>query len=271
MQVSTEKTILDVADTHLIVQMARVREAGESLMVAINTAPFDRTAGLARASTQLSPLAMLLGHLANVSADEQPTATGSLTELPVLPRDLARGLQSSVSQSGLFYESHLARWIEGKLSLETLRLEPQARLSREDANLDTGSTLAPRSPVAEDLAPLVRRQLEFIENPTIYWRGDLWPGQSASLEISAEQRDPKDSAGEKTPWTTQLRLQLPYMGGINALITLHDNSAALRFEVKNAPTARMMDEGRSDLSEALAAQGIRMEKFSVNTDVTASA
>lgn len=268
MHVSTEQTILDVADAHLVVPMARMREARESLMLAINTAPFDRAAGLARAQTQLSPLAMLLGHLANVSADEQPAATGSLAELPIVARDLARGLQSSVSQSGLFYESHLARWIEGKLSLETLRLEPQARLSREAGNLDTAPTLAQRSPVAEDLAPLVRRQLEFIENPTIYWRGDLWPGQSASLEISAEQHDSQDPAGEPIAWTTHLRLQLPYLGGIGALITLHDNSAALRFEVKNAPTAKMIDEGRSDLSEALAAQGIRMEKFSVNTDVT---
>ena len=46
----------------------------------------------------------------------------------VTPEKLAASLKQAVSQSGLFYESHLKSWAEGKLPLSELIQEPQAKI-----------------------------------------------------------------------------------------------------------------------------------------------
>lgn len=48
--------------------------------------------------------------------------------MPKTAADLAPVLKQAVSQSGLFYEAHQARWVAGKLPTEALRQEPQGKL-----------------------------------------------------------------------------------------------------------------------------------------------
>ncbi|MFT6600408.1 MAG: flagellar hook-length control protein FliK [Alloalcanivorax sp.] len=55
-----------------------------------------------------------------------PLMTAADAEAPTL----ANRLQTSVSQSGLFYESHLQSWYRGEVSGARLAQEPQMRLSR---------------------------------------------------------------------------------------------------------------------------------------------
>ncbi|GAB2883830.1 hypothetical protein GCM10027046_10410 [Uliginosibacterium flavum] len=58
-----------------------------------------------------------------------PLAKGA-TLLPAPPQtaaELVPLLKQAVSSSGLFYESHLRQWVEGKLPLATLQQEPQAQ------------------------------------------------------------------------------------------------------------------------------------------------
>lgn len=50
--------------------------------------------------------------------------------LPVAPKtaaELVPMLKQAISSSGLFYESHLRQWVEGKLPLASLQQEPQAQ------------------------------------------------------------------------------------------------------------------------------------------------
>lgn len=52
--------------------------------------------------------------------------------LPAPPKqasDFVPVLKQAISQSGLFYESHLRQWVEGKLTLSNLKQEPQAQLA----------------------------------------------------------------------------------------------------------------------------------------------
>jgi hypothetical protein len=59
--------------------------------------------------------------------------------------DLVPTLQKAVVQSGLFYESHQAQWVAGKLPLDQILHEPQGRLSAPSAFAlaASGGTLAP--------------------------------------------------------------------------------------------------------------------------------
>jgi len=266
MDVSAEKISLEAVGTRAVIPLARARDAGESLLLAINAATPDLLAGIAKGNTELSPLAVLLGRLTSVAAEETPAAAAPLSEMPVLPKDMAQGLQKSFAQSGLFYESHLALWADGKHSIENLRLEPQARQAA-DAPAPEGKPVAvPGSPVAESLEPLVRRQLDLIENPVLVWRGDVWPGQSASLEMRPEQNNAGDRPADQPPWTARLRLSLPQLGGIDATVCLQHKDVTLTLNTKDAGAARTIQQKRSDLMDALAAQGVRIANFSVSSN-----
>jgi hypothetical protein len=49
---------------------------------------------------------------------------------PTSGKDAAPALQQAINRSGLFYESHQAAWVNGKLSEALLRQEPQAQLAK---------------------------------------------------------------------------------------------------------------------------------------------
>jgi len=81
--------------------------------------------GLARA--EVSSAGRLLSAL--TSADAPPPAQQSepVVDSPTdEPRQLTGALARAIEKSGLFYESHQARWVAGEYPLERLREEPQA-------------------------------------------------------------------------------------------------------------------------------------------------
>ena len=161
---------------------------------------------------KLSQAARLIGALA---AEFQPGKPATLAPtMPILPRpienpgEMAAALRSTVARSGLFYESHLVSWLQGRETTDGLMLEPQNRAAAPGfAAAQPGASPAPpathsapptaATPVqaaATDAArvllggpdgvnpsathaPLVAQQLQVLENPSLIWRGELWPGQ----------------------------------------------------------------------------------------------
>ncbi|WP_341675072.1 flagellar hook-length control protein FliK [Niveibacterium sp. SC-1] len=90
-------------------------------------------AASASGQTQLSGTAQLISQFAaNSSADNRAAAPLARGE-PLLPQapnngtELAPQLAKAVSESGVFYEAHQARWVAGDLPLDTLLREPQAQ------------------------------------------------------------------------------------------------------------------------------------------------
>ena len=61
---------------------------------------------------------------------------------------LAQALRSAVTQSGLFYESHLARWVDSGFPQAELDREPQAATLRPAADNAAGASGAPATPAA---------------------------------------------------------------------------------------------------------------------------
>lgn len=88
-------------------------------------------------SVDLSETARFLGNLLAESAGEEvPTQTRAQVLTPPLMASLAaapdtiklaEALKQAVSESGLFYESHLAQWSNGERTLKQLLAEPQAK------------------------------------------------------------------------------------------------------------------------------------------------
>src|SRR5574340_1266126 len=105
---------------------------------------------------QLSSTARLLSSLAQQPQEKTyvrpsqstPLWTGKM-QFPD-PAELAGKLQESLSQSGLFYESHQAQWLQGGRSVSQLMHEPQ------NLPVSQSETEPPRSPGNTDRAAAAR-------------------------------------------------------------------------------------------------------------------
>lgn len=87
----------------------------------------------AQVQPRLSGTGRLIGRILNGPTDARPPAN-PVTATPVADAARLRApLARAIEASGLFYESHQARWIDGEFPLELLREEPQARFGRAQA------------------------------------------------------------------------------------------------------------------------------------------
>lgn len=93
----------------------------------------------ASASTTLSRTGQLIARLMQDGnpGEQKPAPLNAgepvMKAPPTSAKELAPALQQAVSRSGLFYESHQAAWLGGKLTETALRQEPQAALMRGSA------------------------------------------------------------------------------------------------------------------------------------------
>lgn len=194
-------------------------------------------------ATYLSRAGKLIGDLMQGIDGEGKRApaaplNGNQALVSTMPKDgatLAPLLKQALSQSGVFYEAHQARWINGSLPAEQLQMEPQGKLSPGN-NLATpnnpattnnpraesaaGQTTIPGG-VPREIAPIVQQQLDGLANQSFAWQGQVWPGQKMWWEIGENPED-RQLTGEEASarWHTRLKLQLPLLGDIDARLHL---------------------------------------------------
>ena len=142
-----------------------------------------------------------------------------LDSFPEKTSDLAPILKEALTKSGMFYEAHQARWIEGKLATANLLQEPQGKLSPNLLNHDSGiqqhplPQAQPQSPLPHE-QPLARPQGSVIadDSPKNALPNDAVKPQSVETSF---QRSVTDVAGTAIhPETTPLVQQQ-----LNALAT----------------------------------------------------
>lgn len=182
----------------------------------------------------------------------------SVTPMLSMPLDaglIARELQQSVIQSGLFYESHQANYMQGKETLEHLMMEPQNQTDFEPSEM-------------------VKRQLDAIEKHSITWSGMVWSGQhmkwtthvttsdSKSDDSEIESQDCATAPGSEI--TSRLQLELPNLKMVVANFTLRAGALSLSIEVDNSPALVVLRHELSSLISALANSGQKVESCLVN-------
>lgn len=183
-------------------------------------------------SLRLSAVARLLGDAAAAGQGAAPAITPSAPLLPQPPppaAELALALQRSITNSGLFYESHLAQWTLQQYPQQQLQSEPQAQWRGMSAAVgpaatNPGTTAGMQQPNAvmlplpDHAASLLRLQLQTLVAQQIVWHGEPWPGQPASIHIADDS--PAAHTGIEKTWRTRLELTLPLLGTVNASIAL---------------------------------------------------
>jgi len=210
-----------------------------------------------------------------------------LADPPMNSAEVMAGLQKGMRESGLFYESHLARWFGGDYPLEDLLREPQGRMTIINqlglANFSKGEgeegalSIVQRGLLAEPfeaalkkaahitdtevtldkrLQSIVRDQLETLQSGQIMLRGELYPGQSLQWTV-AERESGRNSTGEQErTWDTSLSLKLPRLGDIDARLSLDGQQLQVNIRAADAAAAGELEAGRQMLSDQLEAAGL---------------
>lgn len=278
----------------------------------------NRTAGNAVAEsphesvpTTLSPTGRLIGQLiGNKENEGQRAAPAPLNgsqplviDMPETGAELAPVLKQALTQSGMFYEAHQARWVAGQIPTETLKQEPQGKLpataqlphttplatttavpDAEAQNTPTPNAPSPASttvltgnvpeakpagsPIPEGVASLVRQQLDGLATNNFAWQGQIWPGQQMQWEI-ADNADRQGSGefGAEREWQSRLKLSLPSLGSLDVTLRLQPGGKIAL--AVNADSDKAEDRLRGSierLQQQLSSAGLELAQINISHD-----
>lgn len=251
--------------------------------VSINDIPASQNSKEPSISTTGRFLGTLTQDSGKLPSTHTVTATTPLLAAP--PDDtvpLPGLLQQSVSRSGLFYESHQALWIDGKTTLDELKQEPQARLVASgtangifsgdnqektvfsaNSMQDLTHTSSPRGmtePAATGTqhTALVQQQLAVLETGQVNWRGEIWPGQLMEWDIAEERPQSDQEPDTDHQWHTRLKLTLPNLGEVSAILTLDTQGVRIRLGAVENNTSDLMKKYQQPLVSAMTAAGMNI-------------
>jgi hypothetical protein len=164
---------------------------------------------------------------------------------------LTQALQEAIGQSGLFYESHVAEWAEGKRSLSELLREPQMQKRAGDADLGQ--------------AQLINLQLRTQEQDKIRWQGEAWPGQKMEWEIDKDApEDQEDGAAAQPSWRSGVRFRFPLLGEVAASVVLVGNALHIQIQAGTPESAAALRSQSGALQQSLAAAGATLSSLAIN-------
>lgn len=282
-----------------------VTESDGKLTLAFVTNRSDNAAARAQpesSATSLSPTGKLIGDLmGDIQTDGKRAPAAPLNNaqplvqtMPKTAAELVPVLKQALTESGMFYEAHQARWVAGELSTESLKQEPQGKFSvaqtnttvnpenspktNNSPNVDTPANTAVATTsrtepstgtgIPRDLMPIVQQQLDGLANQNFAWQGQVWPGQQMRWEIGENMDDSRSSNSDNIQrWQTRLKLSLPQLGDIDVTLNLKAGG-----EVRIAVTAgsesseaRLRNEAQQ-LRQQFEAAGLNLTEVSVQHD-----
>lgn len=132
-------------------------------------------------------------------------------------------------------------------------------------NAAAGSNAPPPVPVP-GIDPqsqlLVRQQLEVLANQGFVWQGEAWPGADMHWEVQRRQPDDgKMPQADQEHWATQLKLQLPTLGEVQARLSLSGTQLVMRITAPQS--AARLGQAIEPLRARLSAQGLQASQLSV--------
>jgi hypothetical protein len=207
----------------------------------------------ATGETHISDAGRLINHYL---ADSEPQAKAAfqansvVSHTPQIPALMAQGLKQALTNSGLFYESHLADYMQGGRDLSLIQQEPQNRHIYADGAQ----------------AALVSQQLSILENQRIVWQGEVWPGQTMDWKVKVEDQQPHAEHQEKAteaPIFSEITLHLPQLGKVTAKLQLVDGKMRIQLQADQVQTVSTLKQESGHLAEAIQSLGQKLSGLSV--------
>lgn len=224
----------------------------------------------AKNNTLISPTGRFLDVLIQESG--KPAASNILTnthpiltDFPLNSRELPLLLQKAIRQSGLFYESHLAKWVNGKNTVEKLHQEPQGKISVSATTYATSTAHMSAIPVNTQSLSLVQQQLLALETGHIAWNGEIWKGQDLQWDIYEDTTN-SNIADENTAlrWKTKLTLTLPQLGEIIASITFNSQGMQISIDTADDNTVNLLKTNQVPFKTSMQAAGFTIQSLDIH-------
>ncbi|MDR2637136.1 MAG: flagellar hook-length control protein FliK [Zoogloeaceae bacterium] len=191
---------------------------------AANTAPATTTTATAAATTTAA------------AASANATAAKVAVNMTATPANATTAATTAAAASSGNAASQAADDTAGKSALEN-----------NVVRVGMGRAVAP------DLTHLVQQQLEALATNTYVWQGQIWPGQNMDWEIVEEEERREKGENLAANWTTRLRLELPRLGSLEAVLKLlggreieislrtENDAARVRLSADNAALRRRFE------------------------------
>jgi hypothetical protein len=272
--------------------------AGDTLQLSVVTTEPQIKFALARDADIPEPAASLSETARFITAlldeSEKPPLTTTvragaplLAGVPGDSRETAAALHDAFAYSGMFYEAHQAQWVAGARELAALEHEPQARFTPlrslhaaapPDGADDTDSLAVvvpdaaphlPELPVHRDALTLIKEQLNTLETGQVAWHGIIWQDQPLDWEVAEEPPGDTPQSPGALPWRTRLRLTLPRLGAIEAIMHVGPHGVAIDLHADTSATVSALADGRGKLQQSLRATGITPLGISIHGDESA--
>ncbi|HBA86715.1 MAG TPA: flagellar hook-length control protein FliK [Geobacter sp.] len=213
----------------------------------------------AGSSVKLSSMGKFLADVVR-NADSPQLVQGPLLDNPAQASgQLAARLKTALTQSGLFYESHLAHWAAGGLALQEILKEPQGKLSKVLRQAEEGSDAGDgaNAEIADSRTlPFIREQLLLLNSGVHAWRGEAWPGQGMEITIKQGNDEQWEQGIEAT-----LSLDLPRLGGVEAKLRFGAEGVSVEFVCDRPGSSELLKTESADLRSALLSHGLHLNKM----------
>lgn len=120
-------------------------------------------------------------------------------------------------------------------------------------------------PIHPSSEGVVRQQLELLASQQFRATIDAWPGMPVDWEITRDHGREAGGSAEAASWSTRLRLNLPALGSVDAVLTLGAHGLEARFVAIDSDAAARLIQGRADFRAQLEARGISLLNMNVST------
>ncbi|QEA40270.1 flagellar hook-length control protein FliK [Pistricoccus aurantiacus] len=220
-------------------------------------------------SASARAIAQVLARLPGQAFPGQPSVLG--LSKPLMDTDsptsqqLAQQLQASIRDSGLFYESHLARWFRGELPRRQLEREPQMQRQAAVSERQANALLVSMDEPDSELQTILRHQLEMLALPVLRWEGEAWSGLFMALTVMppAQHGDAEEGEGEaptkeeeSSAWQSELALTLQRLGRLKVKLRLDAKGVDLTLFAEDPEVVRVLRGGQESLRSRLQGSGI---------------
>jgi len=156
--------------------------------------------------------------------------------------------------------------------IASVRAEVGSRASESATRVDSqpqsaASTQQPAIP--DSIRNIVQQQLDAVATQRLAWHGEVWPGQNVDWAIQrdlVEEREANElEAADASRWSTSLRLTLPRLGTVDAVLQLNGNRLSIRVAA-DADSAADLRKQAGSLNNALTGAGLNVQSLEIRDE-----
>ena len=120
----------------------------------------------------------------------------------------------------------------------------------------------PGNPIPRELTPIVQQQLDGLANQNFAWQGQVWPGQQMQWEIGENPANARGQNADVAQWQTRLKLALPMLGGIEAVLQLRPNGeVGIAINTDTSGSEAQLKESADQLRSQFEAAGLSLSQL----------